>query len=107
MSEEDGRCHKDIVYIAGPISGTTDYMERFKNAEEAIKRMYKCFPINPTIVSEVMIAAECTYEQFMNVTNSLLKCCNAIYLLEGWQHSSGAVAELKYALDNGFKIFTE
>lgn len=107
MSEEKGNIIKSIVYIAGPISGTADYMERFKNAEDAIKQMYKCVPINPTIVSEAMIAAECTYEQFMNVTKKMLECCNAIYLLKGWQHSSGAVAELKYALDNEFKIFTE
>lgn len=98
---------KSIVYIAGQITGTDDYMERFKKAEEEVKHMFNCVPINPTMVSATLLEAECDHEQFMEVTKSLLKCCDTIYLLKGWQNSAGAVSELKYALYNDYKILTE
>ena len=97
---------KNVVYIAGPISGTSDYMERFKRAEDKL-REYDYIPVNPTIVSEPMVAANCEYEEFMNVTHQLLRICGAICLLNGWEQSNGALRELKYALDNEYDVFSE
>lgn len=95
-----------VIYIAGPISGTDDYMERFKSAEEKI-RSVGFIPVNPTVVSEPLVAAGCEYEEFMSVTHELLKVCGAILLLEEWESSRGAQRELLYALENGYEVYCE
>ena len=97
---------KNVVYIAGPISGTSDYTERFKRAECELK-CHGFIPVNPTIVSEPMVAARCEYEEFMNVTHQLLRICGSIYLLNGWEKSNGALRELEYALDNDYEVYCE
>ena len=95
-----------VVYIAGPISGTTDYLERFKRAEEQL-REDGYIPVNPTIVSEPLVAAGCEYEEFMRVTHELLRVCGAILLLCDWESSKGTLRELTYALDNDYDIYCE
>lgn len=95
-----------VVYIAGPITGTTDYMERFKAAEHSLK-CHGLIPVNPTIVSEPMVAAHCEYEEFMDVTHQLLRICGAIYLLNGWEKSKGTLRELAYALNNHYEVYCE
>ena len=97
---------REVIYIAGAISGTNDYMERFKNAENVIRKSGRV-PINPTIISKPLLEAKANYQQFMSVTNELLKCCNGIYLLNGWERSTGAKEELMYALANNYNIYTE
>lgn len=95
-----------VVYIAGPISDTTDYIERFKRAEEQLKKD-GFIPVNPTIISEALVASGCEYEEFMYFTHQLLRICGAIYLLYGWENSKGTLRELKYALDNEYKVYCE
>lgn len=97
---------REVIYIAGAISGTNDYMERFKNAENVIRKSGRV-PINPTIISKPLLEANANHQQFMSVTIELLKCCNGIYLLNGWEHSTGAKEELRYALAYNYNIYTE
>lgn len=97
---------REVIYIAGAITGTDDYLERFEKAEQTIRKS-KRVPINPTIISKPLLEAKANYQQFMSVTNELLKCCNGIYLLNGWEHSAGAKEELRYALANNYNIYTE
>ena len=97
---------REVIYIAGAISGTNDYMERFKNAENVIRKSGRV-PINPTIISKPLLEANANHQQFMSVTIELLECCNGIYLLNGWERSTGAKEELMYALANNYNIYTE
>ena len=103
MSKTD---RSKVIYIAGPITGTRDYIERFKNAENFLKEA-NFIPVNPTIVSEPMVAAGCEYEEFMSVTSELLKVCGAILMLDDWESSKGAQRELLYALENDYEVFCE
>ncbi len=102
----NNKSRSNVVYIAGPITGTTDYMERFKQAEDQL-RDAGYTPVNPTIVSKTLLAAGCKYEEFMRVTHELLKVCGAILLLFEWESSKGALRELKYALENGYDVYCE
>lgn len=95
-----------VIYIAGPITGTSDYKERFKRAEEQI-RSVGFIPVNPTVVSDPLTEAGCEYDEFMSVTHELLKVCGAILMLNDWESSKGAQRELFYALDNGYEIYCE
>ena len=79
------------VFISGPITGTTDYKERFAKAEEKLKA--KGFVvINPVRVTE-SLPEDTDWSEYMNITMSLLKMCQAIYQLDGCATSNGALIE--------------
>lgn len=93
------------VYLSGAITGTTDYMERFKAAEEKlILDGHTVF--NPAAVNSMM-PAETTYAEYMRVSFTLLDMCDAIYMMRGWQDSKGANREYGYAHAKDIKILEE
>lgn len=46
-----------------------------------------------------------TDDLFISGDLALLRRCDGIVMLPGWEASKGAVAELKYAEDHGLKVF--
>ena len=83
------------VFISGPITGTTDYKERFAKAEEQLKA--KGFVvINPVKVTE-SLPEDTDWSEYMDITMPLLKMCQAIYQLDGWRASYGAFIEYIWA----------
>lgn len=92
------------VYISGPITGTTDYMERFEAAEKRLNGEYSV--INPAKVNSNM-PEDTTHEEYMNMSICMLSMCDAIFMLNGWEDSIGACEENIYALKNGIRIFRE
>lgn len=86
------------IYISGAITGTTDYMERFQKAEEYLESNHKNVSvINPAAVN-AMMPEDTTYEEYMEMSITMLDMCDAIYMLDGWQQSCGANREYGYAL---------
>lgn len=80
------------VYIAGRITGTDDYRERFAKAEEEARvRGYE--PINPVAIPR---AEELPYEEVMERCKELVASADFLYLLNGWEWSNGAIEELKH-----------
>lgn len=93
------------VYISGPISGTNDYMQRFENAE--IKLLLDGYTvINPALVNS-NLPTDTTHAEYMQMSFCMLDMCNAIYMLNGWQKSKGAVMEHNRAERKHLKIFYE
>ena len=90
------------VYISGPITGTTDYMERFKRAERRI-RAAGHEVVNPAAVNSALPAST-TYEEYMTMSITMLDMCNAVYVLEGWEKSKGSNMEITHALHTGKMI---
>ena len=91
------------IYISGKITGTTDYIQRFERAE---KTLSKYIVINPAKVN-AQLPTETTWEEYMQMSMTMLRMCNAIYMLNGWEDSKGAVLEYNYALENNYKIIFE
>lgn len=83
------------VYISGPITGTNDYMERFAAAEEKLKKDGYSV-INPAKVNSMM-PKDTTYEEYMRMSFTMLDMCEVIYMMKGWEKSSGANREYGYA----------
>lgn len=91
------------VYISGAITGTTDYEERFKAAEQQLRGHNV---INPAAIS-ALLPKDMPWSAYMEVMLPLLKYCDAIYLLKGWHQSSGARIELEYAIKLGLDVMEE
>ena len=92
-------------YISGAITGTDDYMERFAKAE---KELTECgySVINPAKVN-ARLPDDTTYEEYMKMSLAMLDMCDYIYMLNGWQNSSGACLEYQYAKTLGKNIIFE
>jgi nucleoside 2-deoxyribosyltransferase len=90
-----------LVYISGKITGKENYKDDFLKAECWLKlNDYKV--INPAKLDEVL--PKLTYQQYMAIDYKLIELCDAIFMLDGWQKSKGAVAELSYAKTLGKKV---
>ncbi len=109
---------RKIVYISGPVTGTTDYAERFQQAEEWLKYEYGVFKVFPQfpqgafdsveIVNPVNftkhLPSHTKWSTYMEVLIPLLKTCDAIYLLKGWENSRGSQIEKLFAEACGIDI---
>lgn len=94
-----------MIYISGAITGTTDYMKRFNNAEnDLIFLGYDV--VNPAKIN-ANLPVICTHEDYMRVSIAELSICDTIYLLKGWMDSSGSREELHYAVEHGYKVLKE
>lgn len=91
------------VYISGKITGTTDYMERFERAEKALSNNVV---INPAKVN-AQLPTDTTWDEYMRMSMTMLRMCNAIYMLSGWKDSAGARMEYDYAVEHNYKIIFE
>lgn len=86
------------VYISGKITGDDDYKEKFKKAEERLRS--KGYAVmNPAILPDGF-----GYKEYMWICLAMLDVCDAIYMLNDWYDSRGAIEEYQNALSMG-KIF--
>jgi nucleoside 2-deoxyribosyltransferase len=90
-----------LVYISGKITGKENYKDDFLKAEQWLKlNDYKV--VNPSRLIEIFPSLE--YAQLMAIDYKLIDMCDAIFMLDGWQKSKGACAELSYAKSLGKKV---
>ena len=90
------------IYISGPITGTTDYMERFEQAEKLLKRLgYEV--MNPAKVNSNMPEGT-THEEYMKMSYAMLSMCELMMLLPGWENSKGCRMEIEHAIKQGISI---
>lgn len=93
-----------MIYIAGKISGTTDYAERFNAAEAALQAEGNTV-INPARALAAL--PELGWESCMKVCLSLLSLCDTVFLLEGWEMSRGAKVEKYHAELHGYDVIRQ
>lgn len=90
-------------YISGAITGTDDYMERFAEAEKKLLKEFFAV-INPAKVNAQLPENDTTYREYMKMSLTMLEMCDYIYMMNGWQNSSGACLEYQYAKTLGKNI---
>lgn len=93
------------IYISGAITGVDNYLEHFNNAEKFLK--FNNFEvINPARVMDELPKST-SYEEYMDMSICMLKMCDTIYMLNGWENSKGANREYGFALGNNYDIWKE
>ena len=102
-----------MVYIAGPMRGyENNNSKAFENAEIDLN-LDGFYVVNPTNMDSVFHLHhndEGIYKRVsaaMQAELAAIPFCDAIYLLEGWEKSEGARAELKVALEHSLEIMVE
>lgn len=83
------------VYISGPITGTNDYLERFNKAESHLIDLGYTV-VNPALVNSNLPKGT-TWSEYMEMSLCMLKMCDAIYLMKGWENSRGCIIEKNFA----------
>ena len=92
-----------IVYIAGKMAGCEDtYQHTFAEVAERLERENDYFVLNPAILPRGMDG-----KNYMPICLRLIDCCDAIYMIDGWQDSKGACLEKAYADYQGKEIMYE
>lgn len=93
------------VYISGPITGTTDYMERFAMAERELT------DAGHTVVNPARVNAELpegtTHAEYMKMAVDMMDMCDTVFVLNGWQNSEGCNMEIARALEKKMTIAFE
>lgn len=104
---------KRRIYIAGPMRGLPQYNYPAFNAAEEWLELQGLEVVNPVDTSNnhgTPDQIEADPDLLFDVMESEkreIECCDAIYLLKGWEKSVGARCELKVALDNGLEIVVQ
>ena len=103
------------VYLSGPMTGIENYnCDGFSNAEKEIwKRAKNVEVLNPWVLSGV-VSAECArlgatpeYYDYLRYDIQKLMTADAVFLLDGWENSKGAVIENEIAQKVGIPSFAK
>lgn len=91
------------VYISGPMEGVKDYLDDFQVVEEALMELGDVV-VNPAKLDKAVKGRGISREDYLELDLELLKWCDAIVMLNGWQQSRGCNREYGYAVAAGKSI---
>ena len=94
-----------IVYISGAITNNSSFAEDFDRAEKKlIAEGHEV--INPVKTIETL-PDDISRKGCMAICLAMLSCCDAIYMVRGWNVSQGAIEELEAAIKANMRIMVE
>ena len=101
QDESEEKTARGVIYIAGPIKGHADYIERFCAAQLDLEAR-GWIVLNPADLPAGMPA-----ERYMPICLAMLQQADAVYMLQGWEGSDGAGIEYLLAEYQGKEVLYE
>lgn len=101
QAESEEKTARGVIYIAGPIKGRADYIERFCAAQLDLEAR-GWIVLNPADLPAGMPA-----ERYMPICLAMLQQADAIFMLDGWEGSDGAGIEYLLAEYQGKEVLYE
>lgn len=90
------------IYIAGPMSGKPDYNRAaFERARIHLEGK------GHIVLNPASLPLGLPERAYMPICMAMLEQADAIYCLEGWEDSRGAMAEVFYAIRQGHERYEE
>lgn len=93
------------VYISGPMEGKMDYLDNFREVEETLLGLGHVV-VNPAKLDKAVKGRGISMEDYLELDLELLKWCDAIVMLDGWQQSRGCNREYGCAVGAEKKIIS-
>jgi hypothetical protein len=96
-----------VAYIAGPYRSKTirGVVENIRRAEQvAIKYWLKGYAVICPHKNTALLDGVAADDVWLNGDLEILKRCDVIVMIEGWQWSLGAAAELEFARKHGLEV---
>ena len=96
----------EVVFLSGQYRGNVE--DNITHAERASKSLWQqgyiviCPHLNTARFDGI-----CPDETWLKGYLEILRRCDSIYMLKGWDESVGAIAELKLAKQMGKRIYWE
>lgn len=96
----------DIIYISGPMSGLPDFNRpAFREMEKLLMETFGCQVLNPARITDEHVAQHHPdleqrqlYRAYIQHDLELLFSATGVVVLEGYENSKGAMAELGVAI---------
>lgn len=90
------------IYIAGPMTGHENFnRDAFNNAAASLTNRGHVV-LNPATLPDGLSEAE-----YMDISFSMVRAADGVFLLPGWKASAGATAEYHYAYKLEMKTYTD
>lgn len=99
MSEQQ---RKPVVFIAGPMTGYHNFNRSEFNTEAGILEERGFTVLNPAILPDGLL-----HEQYLHITLAMLEQADAVFLLNGWEKSTGATREFDRACELGLLLLCQ
>ena len=111
-----------LVYISGPITPTEYFPDAQVNRERFSNKAKELFTQGYSVYSPCEAWLEALdgytlalsddkyaelYQEILKMDERIIRSCDVIYLMKGWQHSKGATHERKCAIQLGLKVVEE
>lgn len=80
-----------IVFIAGAITGVTDYKEQFTSAEKHLQEQ------DATVINPAVLPSGLKWADYLRITKEMLQCADVVYMMPCWANSKGVLEELEVA----------
>lgn len=87
------------VFISGPMTGYAGFNRAAFNDAERMLKSQGCAVLNPAVLTDGL-----TQAQYMDICLAMVRCADAVFMLQGWEDSAGARAEHALAEKRGHRI---
>ena len=97
---------KKVIYISGNTNGVNHNLDIFEAAEEKLKARGYSVVNSARVINDIPFES-ISHDSIVKINWLIIKNCDIIYMLKGWDESSESRRELEYACDLRLEVMYE